>query len=113
MDVLQYSETNKRKTECTWVRYMNTKHPNLWEVYKTARNTVSHAIMADRRRYERGIALEIRHNVKAFWKYVNKNKKLRKKIPNLLRKDETLACTDKEKADALNSQFQSVFTQED
>ena len=102
-----------KEKQSAWVRYMNTKHPNLWEVYKTARNRVSHAIMADRRRYERGIALEIRHNVKAFWKYVNKNKKLRKKIPNLLRKDKTLACTDKEKADALNSQFQSVFTQED
>ena len=95
-----------------WIRYLNTKHPKCYEAYKYARNKVSHALQVDRRRYETGIALEIRKNVKAFWKYVNKNKKLKKKIPNLLRKDKTLAQTDKEKADTLNQQFESVFTVE-
>ena len=96
-----------------WIKYLNTKHPLNYQSYKEARNKVSHAIYKNRRDYEEGIAREIKKNAKAFWKYVNSHRKHRRKIPDLIKKDKTKTKSDTEKANALNQQFQSVFTNED
>ena len=97
----------------TWVKFLNTKSPQHYELYRQARNKVSHAVNYDRWHYEKGIAREIRDNLKAFWKYVNKSRKNKRQIPNLIRKNGTLTKTDCEKANALNEQFCSVYTSED
>ena len=102
-----------RAKQHTWVRYLNTKNPEHYEDYKKARNKVSHAIDRDRKEYEKGIAREIKSNIKAFWKYVNKRRKNKRHIPNLVCKDGTLTKTDEEKANALNEQFCSVYSNED
>ena len=96
-----------------WVKFLNTKHPDHYELYRIARNKVSHAITEDRKEYEKGIAKEIKQNIKAFWKYVNRNRKNKSRIPNLVKKNGQITTNDEEKANALNEQFCSVFTHED
>ena len=96
-----------------WVKFLNTKHPDHYELYKTARNRVTHAVTDDRKEYEKGIAKEIKNNIKAFWKYVNRNRKNKCRIPNLIKKNGQFTTSDEEKANALNNQFCSVFTHED
>ena len=59
------------------------------------------------------LASEVKENNKAFWKYAASNRKLKREIPNLKRRDGTLTQNDQEKAEVLNQQFSSVFTQED
>ena len=102
-----------KKKHSDWASYLTTKHENQWEEYRSSRNKVSHLTYRDRRDFERKLAAEIKENCKAFWKYAGSKRKLKRAIPKLLRKDGSTAETDKEKADVLNSQFTSVFTQED
>ena len=95
-----------------WQRYLHTKHPNAWEKYKKARNQASHQSDKDRKDFENTLAKEIKANNKAFWRYANSIKRLRKQIPNLRKKDGSLTKSDEEKANVLNQQFTSVFTEE-
>ena len=95
-----------------WIRYMNTKNEEDYQSYKNVRNQVTHAIKKDRKEFELKIAQEVKDNVKAFWNYVNQKKRNRSKIPDLMKNDGTRTVGDKEKADALNDQFSSVFTHE-
>ena len=76
------------------------------------RNEVTKATKKDRKNFEHKLAREIKENVKAFWKYINRNKKRKNKIPVLKKPKGGLACSDEEKANALNNQFSSVFTLE-
>ena len=52
-------------------------------------------------------------NPKSFWHYVNTSLKTRLDIDAIKRIDGSLASSDQEKADLLNSYFSSVFTRED
>ena len=63
--------------------------------------------------FEQRLAKEVKENARAFWKYVNSNKKTRSNIPNLRRTDGIFTSSDQQKADVLNQQFASVFTIED
>merc|ERR1711972_1147553 len=63
--------------------------------------------------FERNISKEIRNNNKLFWRYVNAQRTTKSTIPDLKRPDGTLATKDKEKAELLNLQFNSVYTKED
>ena len=96
-----------------WTRYQYTKQQSDYMKYTTIRNKVTRALEKDRKTFERRLAREIKTNIKAFWKYVNSFKKNSPKIPELKNKDNTFSKTDKEKADTLNTQFQSVFSVED
>ena len=95
-----------------WIRYLNTKKDSDYLEYKVIRNEVTKATKKDRKNFEHKLAREIKENVKAFWKYINRNKKRKNKIPVLKKPKGGLACSDEEKANALNNQFSSVFTLE-
>ena len=57
------------------------------------------------------IAKEVKSNPKAFYNYVNSKTKTRVTVGDLINDiDSTVASNDKEKADALNIFFSSVFT---
>ncbi len=68
------------------------------------------------RKQQNNVALEVRCNPKKFWAYVNSRTKTKDKIGELEIKRENgqqkLAVSDQDKAEALNSFFSSVFTQE-
>ena len=107
------TETAINNKHAAWHQYLVTKHPRKKEEYRKARNKVTHQTTEDRKGFERKLAAEIKENNKAFWKYAASNRKTKKQIPNLKKKDGSTASTDKEKAETLNEQFTSVFTQED
>ena len=111
---MKYQTVNAiKKKHSTWLSYLTTKHPNQWEQYRAARNQVAHLTFRDRRDFERKLAAEVKENCKAFWKYAGSNRKLKRAIPKLLKKDGSTAESDLDKAEVLNSQFASVFTKED
>ena len=80
----------KRK-HSAWSSYLTTKHPNQEQQYKSARNQVAHLTYRDRRDFERKLAAEVKENCKAFWKYAGSNRKLKRAIPKLLKKDGSMA----------------------
>ena len=62
--------------------------------------------------YERNLSLNIKQNPKDFWKYINSRLKVRPTIDDLQCLDGSTAHTDKDKTEALNNFFTSIFTQE-
>ena len=54
---------------------------------------------------------DISKDAKPFWRYVNNQKADKQGIPPLVKDDNTRAETDIDKAEALNAQFSSVFTE--
>ena len=83
--------------------------------YTRARNIVKKLLRKAKRNFEKGIAKQCKSNPKSFWSYTRSN--LRTKIgiaPLLSNPDnkDSLVFDDKDKADVLQNQFSSVFTQE-
>ena len=111
---MKYSTMNliKRKKRAH-IKYLNSK--SNWDKlsYHSIRNQVTSSVRNDRIAFERNISTEIKNNNKVFWRYVNSQRKSKTNIPDLKRKDGTLATEDQEKAEILNEQFTSVFTKED
>ena len=95
------------------IKYLNTKTLRDNLVYKSLRNQVTSATRQDRVAFERNITKEIKNNNKLFWRYVNSQRTSKSAIPDLKRKDGSLTADDREKAELLNEQFTSVYTEED
>ena len=102
----------KRKRRCH-IKFLNTRSPIDKLAYNTIRNEVTASTRRDRLAFERNISKEIKNNNKLFWRYVNSQRKSKANIPDLERPDGSMATSDEEKAEILNNQFASVFTQED
>ena len=95
------------------IKFLNTKARKDNDAYRSIRNQVTAATRKDRLEFERNISKEIKNNNKLFWRYVNSQRISKTTIPDLQRKDGSLTSDDQEKAELLNSQFTSVFTNED
>ena len=95
------------------IKFLNTRNNTDKTNYNQIRNQVTSALRNDRLCFERGISKEIKNNNKIFWRYVNSQRTTKTSIPDLERKDGSKATTDDEKAEILNNQFTSVFTDED
>ena len=93
--------------------FLNTRKPEDKAEYNNIRNEATTKVRADRLAFERNISKEIKNNNKVFWRYVNANRSSKAAIPDLKKTDGSKACTDEEKAEVLNQQFSSVFTNED
>ena len=63
-------------------------------------------------KYENNIVKEIKGKPKKFWRYVKSQLKTRERIPNLNNTDGTFSLLPRDKAEALNRYFSSVFVQE-
>ena len=64
------------------------------------------------REFEKQIAGEAKRNPKAFYRYARSKMKTKSTVGDLERLDGTMADTDVQKAEVLNSFFASVFTTE-
>ena len=79
--------------------------------WKQLRAQIKHEAKQAHTTYVNGLIGDIKENCKPFWRYINSKKNDKHSIPNLKRKDEFEAETDLDKAECLNSQFSSVFTE--
>ena len=83
--------------------------------YTIVRNDVKRMLRQEKKDFERKICNQSNENPKAFWSYIRSNLKTRTGVYPLLQiKDDptSLKVDDREKADILQKQFCSVFTQE-
>ena len=86
------------------------KCPELWQNYKQARNEVTAALRKAKASYFERISGEVKKS-SAYWKLINKATSRishKKSIGPLRRNDGSLALTDKEKAQLMNSYFATV-----
>ena len=91
------------------LRYQNPDH---WVEFRKQRNLVSRLVKESRSDYLNNvIGASLQENPKKFWSYVRSCKSETIGIPPL-RYGNNLFSSDKSKAEALNSYFFSVFTQE-
>ena len=100
-----------KKKSAAYQRYRETKEGAEHELYARARNQARWATRRAKKEFEKKIAKEAKSNPKAFYKYANSKLKVRAGIADL-DTPEGKATTDRQKAEALNSFFTSVFTRE-
>ena len=75
-------------------------------------NALSHLTDKLRRSFEKDLAKNAKKNPKGFWRYYQSLTKTRSDIGDILKKDGSIASNNKDKAEALNNFFTSVFTHE-
>lgn len=81
--------------------------------YARLRNQAKWECDKAKKDFEKKLAKEVKDNPKAFYKYASTKMKTRVTVCDLKKQDGNMTTTDKEKAEALNDFFSSVFTQED
>ena len=84
-------------------KYLETRDHIHFQYYCRDRNNATRKCWKARQEFENGISED--NNPKAFYKYVNSRRKVSTGISNLKRDDGTIAESDIEKAEELNSFF--------
>ena len=107
----QEALTKIKKKTSTYRRYLATLSNEDYTSYTRARNQAKWASRKAKKMFELRLSRETKNNPKAFYKYVNSKLKTRAGVANLVTPEGT-ASSDTEKAQALNTFFVSVFTQE-
>jgi endonuclease/exonuclease/phosphatase family metal-dependent hydrolase len=102
-----------KKKYSLYKRYLTTKAGEDYQKYLAARNKSKSESRKIKKKHERKIAKECKTNPKVFWKYVQEKTRSNVGISALKKQDNSMALTDKEKADTLNHFFANVFTRED
>ena len=96
-----------------WKRYCLSKAVGDYTVFKDTSNKLRSFTRNLRHKHEANLVSNIAKNPKSFWCYVNTSLKTRPDIDAIKCIDGSLASSDQEKADLLNSYFSSVFTRKD
>ena len=96
-----------------WKKYKAQQSQYAGIKYRKARNKCTKTLRQCKYSFERKVATEAKISPKAFWNYVNSQRKIQTVIPNLKKTDGTLTNSEEEKADVLNRFFVSVFTSDD
>ena len=89
----------------------NGSNDNIKEKNK-ARNKANRECKKARRNLEKKVASQSKTNPKQFWSYASSKLKAKSGIADLMKPDGTKTSNDKDKAEVLNTFFQSVFTEE-
>ena len=90
-----------------WNRYLHTRDQNDYMNYCAARNKATKATLHAKKKYEYGIAQNIKENPKTFW-YVKSKTKSNTGVADLKDKDGYMVSTDIEKANLLKNVCFSV-----
>ena len=95
-----------------WKRYRKSRCDYDFNRYKRAKNDLRVLTRRLRESFEANIVGDLKSAPKKFWSYVKSKTKVRNKIPTLKKLDGSLAVGAKEKAEALNDFFCTMFTEE-
>ena len=93
-----------------WKKYSYSRNREHYLEYCRIRNKVTRSVRYAKKRYERGISLEIKDNPKSFWKFVRSKTQVRPGIGDLKNANGEWITNDIDKANELNGFFTSVFT---
>ena len=103
---------------------LRKKKNKLWAIYSQSQDLLDHARFSRcrndlrkltrhlRKEFEKNLALQMKANPKAFWRYASSRLSTRCRIEALTTKDGITASTGVEKAEALSKYFASQFTAE-
>ena len=107
---------NKDRKHRKWISSLLFNDENNARLeYTKARNKAKTMLRQAKRRYEKSIALQSKENPKCFWAYTRSKMKSKSGISPLLsdpKDDTSLMFDDQDKANILQDQFLSVFTNE-
>ncbi|KAA0200510.1 hypothetical protein HAZT_HAZT010703 [Hyalella azteca] len=102
-----------RKKHQLFRRWLQTRVGADYQAYIKARNQARKKCRTAQKKQEESVARESKRNPKAFWAFVKSKTKTRSGVADLKKPDGTKTSNDLEKAELLNSFFQSVFTKVD
>ena len=99
-----------RKKQNSWDRAQENGTKGNWKAYRDARDVLRKAMRKARRRYEKGLSEDSRHNKRAFFKYINSRMTVRPEITTVKASDGTLVESDGEIAEVMVDYFNTVYT---
>ena len=106
----------KKKYHRLWISEQGTGDAAIARLrFCQSRNKVKQCVRRDKRNFERGIAMQSKKNPKAFWSHARRKLKTKRGVAPLfvdVRKKDSLKFGDKDKAEILQRQFSSVYTEE-
>ena len=91
---------------------IHTKSAYDHSAFLRCKNSLRNLTKNFRAEYESDIVKKIKGKPKIFWRYVNSKLKTRERIPTLKNMDGTFSVSPREKAEALNQYFCSIFLDE-
>ena len=97
----------------SWKRYKSTQSDHDRRNYVHQKNKLRSLTRNLRRNFERFLSNNMRAKPKNFWRYAKSRLKTNSHIPTLMKHDGSRAIDPKNKAEAFNAFFTSVFTIED
>ena len=102
----------RRKQRAHW-RAKKTSNSKTWERYKKLQTLVQQETRTAEKNYLHDVVSNnLKKSPKRFWSYIKSKRQESTGVSPLINKDGFLQSDSKQKADILNSQFQSVYTQE-
>ena len=102
-----------RKKHRLFRRWLLTRDGADYQHYIHARNQARKKCRNAQKKQEETVARDSKKNPKAFWSFIKAKTNSRSGIADLKMPDGTKTASDLEKAELLNTFFQSVFTKED
>ena len=112
---IQQSIKEKHNLHRRWIRGTRRGDQSCRAAYTKSRDKVKRLIRQSKRRFEKGIAANVKFNPKEFWAYVRKKLNTKSGVSPLsenVKDQDSLKFDDKDKANILQKQFSSVFIKE-
>ena len=102
----------KNKKQKIWKKYASSRGTSDYANFVKCKNHLRSFTRSIRKKFEKTLASKSKTSPKPFWSYVKSKLKSRIKVPTLTKSDRTKAYNPREKADALNNYFGSVYKKE-
>ena len=102
----------KNKKQKLWKKYASSRGTSDYVNFVKCKNHLRSFTRSLRKDFEKTLASKSKTSPKPFWSYVKSKMKSRIKVPTLIKSDGTKAYHPREKADALNNFFGSVYKEE-
>ena len=103
---------HKNKRQKLWKKYTLSRRDTDYVNFVKCKNEMRSATRKLRKEFEISLASRSKSGPKMFWSYVKSKLKTRTRIPTLKNSNGTVASTPREKAEALNNFFGSIYKQE-